>query len=123
MGIAVHLVVMSFAVVHVCAGANEPIADNELGLTARDCAASYCTSKDGMELWLSLSQACAATANPYFAARPVSKPAEALWTPVAVGTVSAAVALAGLALGFVSGRKFTDASAPAVELRSRRSWR
>lgn len=48
-------------------GANEPIADNQLGLTAKDCALQFCQDKDGMALWLSLVQECSAMyANPYF---------------------------------------------------------
>jgi hypothetical protein len=48
-------------------GANEPIADNQLGLTAKDCALQFCQDKDGMALWLSLVQECSAIhANPYF---------------------------------------------------------
>ncbi len=48
-------------------GANEPIADNQLGLTAKDCALQFCEDKDGMALWLSLVQECSAMhANPYF---------------------------------------------------------
>ena len=49
----------------VASGANEPIADNELGLTAKDCALQYCTEKDGMSLWLSLVNQCVSNPNPY----------------------------------------------------------
>ena len=45
--------------------ANEPIADNELGLTARDCALQYCKSKNGYELWLTLQKRCKEHPNPY----------------------------------------------------------
>lgn len=93
----------------VRAGTNEPIADNTLGLTARDCAANYCTSKDGLELWLSLSQECLSAANPYFAAlAPASE--QTLWGPVAVGAASAVFGVAGLAVGFASGLRFTSRS-------------
>ncbi len=47
-------------------GANEPIADNELGLTAKDCALQYCDSKDGMALWMTLVNECISKPNPYF---------------------------------------------------------
>ncbi len=50
----------------VSSGANEPIADNELGLTAKDCALQYCESKDGMGLWMSLVNECISNPNPYF---------------------------------------------------------
>ncbi len=50
----------------ISTGANEPIADNELGLTAKDCALQYCTVKDGMALWLTLVNECVENPNPYF---------------------------------------------------------
>ncbi len=50
----------------ISSGANEPIADNELGLTAKDCALQYCTIKDGMALWLTLVNECVSNPNPYF---------------------------------------------------------
>jgi hypothetical protein len=37
---------------------NPEIADNELGITSRACAASYCTSKDSLDLWLALEWDC-----------------------------------------------------------------
>jgi len=37
---------------------NPEIADNELGITSRACAASYCTTKDSLELWLALEWDC-----------------------------------------------------------------
>ena len=46
------------------AGANEPIAPNELGLTAIDCATQYCTSKDSLLLWLSLENSCFSDKQP-----------------------------------------------------------
>ena len=55
-----------FTVVYtISSGANEPIADNELGLIARDCALQYCNSKNGYELWLSLQKRCISRPNPY----------------------------------------------------------
>jgi hypothetical protein len=53
-------------VIAISSGANEPIADNELGLTAKDCALQYCTEKDGMALWLTLVNDCVESPNPYF---------------------------------------------------------
>ncbi len=51
----------------ISSSSNEPIADNELQLTAKDCSMQYCANKDGMALWLSLQNACAKeNANPYF---------------------------------------------------------
>ncbi len=50
----------------ISTGANEPIADNELGLTAKDCALQYCSVKDGMALWLTLVNECVSNPNPYF---------------------------------------------------------
>lgn len=42
----------------ISSGANEPIADNELGLTAKDCALQYCEELDALGLWLSLVDVC-----------------------------------------------------------------
>ena len=39
-------------------GANEPIADNELGLTTKDCALQYCESLDALGLWLTFVSEC-----------------------------------------------------------------
>jgi hypothetical protein len=39
-------------------GANEPIADNELGLTTKDCALQYCESLDALGLWLTIVSEC-----------------------------------------------------------------
>ncbi len=50
----------------ISSGANEPIADNELGLTAKDCALQYCEDKDGMALWLTLVNECIDSPKPYF---------------------------------------------------------
>ena len=51
------------------AGANEPIAPNELGLTAIDCATQYCTSKDSLLLWLALENTCFSDKQPCAAGR------------------------------------------------------
>jgi hypothetical protein len=37
---------------------NPEIADNELGITSRACADHYCTSKDSLDLWVSLEWHC-----------------------------------------------------------------
>lgn len=51
----------------ISSGANEPIADNELGLTAKDCSMQHCLEKDSLGLWLSLQNVCSGiNANPYF---------------------------------------------------------
>lgn len=42
----------------ISSGANEPIADNELGLTTKDCALQYCEELDALGLWLSLVDIC-----------------------------------------------------------------
>ena len=88
-------------------GANEPIADNELGLTAKACAEAHCASKDGLELWLTLQRECTADQTTFLAAKEVNEAkraeAAALWSPTAVGTVSALVGVLGLVAGFSQG--------------------
>lgn len=37
---------------------NSPIEDNELGITARACAAKFCEEKDSLELWLAVEYQC-----------------------------------------------------------------
>jgi hypothetical protein len=39
-------------------GANEPIADNELGTIAKECAKMYCDDRDGLALWLVMVRTC-----------------------------------------------------------------
>lgn len=39
-------------------GANEPIADNELGLITKDCALQYCESLDALGLWMTFVSEC-----------------------------------------------------------------
>jgi len=54
-------------IICISSGANEPIPDNELQLTARDCSYQYCYQGDGLSLWLSLTQFCSGdNVNPYF---------------------------------------------------------
>lgn len=50
--------VVGVGVQAISSGANEPIADNELGLTAKDCAMQYCEDLDALALWLSLVDVC-----------------------------------------------------------------
>ncbi len=69
-----YLIFLSFSILFlsinqvysISSGANEPIADNELGLTAKDCALQYCSIKDGMALWLTMVNECVSNPNPYF---------------------------------------------------------
>jgi hypothetical protein len=49
----------------ISSGANEPIADNELQLIAKDCALQYCKTKNGYELWVALQKRCKERPNPY----------------------------------------------------------
>lgn len=37
---------------------NAPIEDNDLGITARACAANFCKSKDSLELWMEIEYEC-----------------------------------------------------------------
>jgi len=48
--------VLSWVVFGLCS--NPEIADNELGITSRACADHYCTSKDSLDLWVSLEWYC-----------------------------------------------------------------
>ncbi len=92
----------------ISSGANEPIADNELGLTAKDCALQYCTEKDGMSLWLSLVNQCVSNPNPYFRQKTTRenyeevdvKTDEFIITPLVSGSVCAAMSLISFMLGY-----------------------
>lgn len=91
----------------VSSGANEPIADNELGLTAKDCALQYCSEKDGMSLWLSLVNQCVSNPNPYFRQKTHKEevveevnPNELVITPFIAGSVCATMSLISLMLGY-----------------------
>lgn len=91
------------------AGSNEPIADNELGLTAKDCASQYCNSKDGLELWLTLEQMCMMDPNPYLVE--TGQQAEAVtWSPSVVGSICAVMGVVGIMVGFASGSKYVSSS-------------
>eukprot|EP00622_Pseudochattonella_farcimen_P004804 FR740291.1.p2 GENE.FR740291.1~~FR740291.1.p2 ORF type:complete len:120 (+),score=5.49 FR740291.1:186-545(+) len=91
----------------VLAGSNEPIADNELGLTAKDCASQYCSSKDGLGLWMTLEQSCMMDPNPYLIAQVESSISTSAWSPTIVGTLSAVLGVVGMMVGFASGHKFS----------------
>jgi len=107
-----------FAAAAAAAGANEPIAPNELGLTAIDCATQYCTEKDSLLLWLSLENVCFADKQPYFSSSSSSSSSSTatslaavdravaaadLWTLNVVGAVCMTVAAVGLAVGYAAG--------------------
>ena len=82
------------------AGANEPIAPNELGLTAIDCATQYCTSKDSLLLWLALENTCFSDKQPCAAASSnvpssVAVSVTVVSTVVTAGTVAGGSAVAG----------------------------
>ena len=87
-------------------GANEPIADNQLGLTAKDCALQFCEDKDGMALWMSLVQQCNVEhANPYFKEMEVQKSGPVclqnethplIITPTIAGSICSMMGLIGL---------------------------
>lgn len=100
---------VTFFAAFAAAGSNEPIADNELGLTAKDCAAQFCSSKDGLELWLTLEQTCMMDPNPYFVARvEESTAATVTWSPTVVGSLCAVMGVVGLMVGFASGGKYSS---------------
>jgi hypothetical protein len=42
----------------ISTGANEPIADNMLGLYAKDCAYQFCQERDSLSLWMTLVDVC-----------------------------------------------------------------
>jgi len=93
------------------AGANEPIADNSLGLTAKACAEKYCAgAKDGLELWLTMSSECSVASAKLERLSGLTEDGsadagESLWSPAAVGTVSALLGVTGLMAGFAQGIK------------------
>ncbi len=102
--------VILYKIVYVYAissGANEPIADNELGLTAKDCALQYCTEKDGMSLWLSLVNQCVSNPNPYFRQKTtresyeeVVNTDEYIITPMISGSLCVVMGLVSFMLGY-----------------------
>ncbi len=90
----------------ISSGANEPIADNELGLTAKDCAKQYCEDKDGMGLWMSLVNECVESPNPYFMEKihNLNKINFNYGTsPIVAGSVCAMIGVIGLIFGYIIG--------------------
>lgn len=91
-------------------GANEPIADNQLGLTAKDCALQYCQNKDGMALWMTLVQQCNSLhANPYLMEVSMEKSVpvclqsennDFVITPQIAGMICSMMSLIGLFMGY-----------------------
>lgn len=98
-------------------GANEPIADNQLGLTAKDCALQFCQQKDGMALWMSLMQQCNIMhANPYFKEIEIHKSGPVCFqdetdkfiiTPLTAGTICSMMGLVGLMMGYTVAEKYS----------------
>ena len=68
---------------------NEPVEDSQLGLFSNSCAESFCVDKDGLELWLSLSQ----KSNPIIETE--------LWSPIHVANICSIIALSGFVFGFL----------------------
>lgn len=97
------------AIVH--GGANDPIADNELGLTAKECS-KFCSAKDGLQLWLSFGESCmeasaTTTAGLSLATKSSSKKQE-VWSPTTVGAVSAVMGGMCMFVGLMSGSKYRE---------------
>ncbi len=93
----------------ISSGANEPIADNELGLTAKDCALQYCEDKDGMALWLTLVNECVDNPNPYFMEKN-SNPTQSSTSildfevsRIVAGSICSMFGVIGLIFGYVIG--------------------
>ncbi len=92
----------------ISSGANEPIADNELGLTAKDCSMQHCLEKDGLALWLSLQNICSGvSANPYFLEINNSETTiHNNYSPLVVGSLCAMASLVSLILGYSIGHTY-----------------
>jgi hypothetical protein len=92
----------------ISSGANEPIADNELGLTAKDCSMQYCLEKDSLGLWLSLQNVCSEqNANPYFLEINSSQTTiYNNYSPLVVGSLCAMTSLISLLLGYNIGHSY-----------------
>ena len=108
------------ATVQAGAGANQPIPDNDLGLTAKDCS-HYCEAKDGLQLWMSIEGHCMSSSMRYtsssssssaskkktkLAAKSSSSSDETIWSPTMVGSMSAVTGLLGMLVGLASGNKY-----------------
>lgn len=83
-------------------GANEPIEWTDFGLITRDCALQYCETKDGLALWLSLSNVCSGNgANPYF--MEIGEEEESTSTeidPFIAGSICATISATSFFLGY-----------------------
>lgn len=101
------------AIVH--GGANDPIADNELGLTAKECS-KFCSAKDGLQLWLSFGELCmeARTISPTTGislsteSAKESSSKQQVWSPATVGSVSAVMGGMCMLVGLMSGAKYRE---------------
>ncbi len=94
----------------ISSGANEPIADNELGLTAKDCALQYCEEKDGMALWLTFVNECVDSPNPYFMEKnynPTISTSSNIFdfgvSRIVAGSICSMFGVIGLIFGYVIG--------------------
>ncbi len=91
----------------ISSGANEPIADNELGLTAKDCSMQFCIEKDSLGLWLSLQNKCLQNANPYFLEINNSeKNISNEYSSIVAGSLCAMASLVSLILGYTVGHTY-----------------
>ncbi len=92
----------------ISSGANEPIADNELGLTAKDCSMQFCAEKDSLSLWLSLQNMCSGqSSNPYFLEINSSeRSVYNSYSPLVIGTLCAMTSLISLLLGYSIGHNY-----------------
>lgn len=93
-------------VVFAMGGPNDPIADNELGLIAMDCAKQYCRSNDGLALWLTLEQKCTMeyTSTSNFLEK-MQQEETVKWSPFVVGSICAVIGIVGTMVGFSTGSK------------------
>ncbi len=86
----------------ISSGANEPIADNQLQLIAKDCAMQYCVDRDGLSLWLSLQNICSGqNANPYFLE--INSNVSNDFSPFLVGTLCAMTSFISFLFGYSIG--------------------
>ncbi len=95
-------------IICISSGANEPIADNELGLTAKDCSMQHCLEKDALGLWLSLEAVCSGvSANPYFLKMNNSETTiHNNYSPHVVGSLCAMASVISLILGYNVGHSY-----------------